>query len=183
MHSVTCMLSALESHHVENEWQNFSFPPPQFLFCFLVLSSKPSAHTQRLDGWIVHNCKNTQLFLDVIERRHLVQDWHGTTWNVNLHLHCWHIFLKVWAKSSGGRKPFIPEMPAAWRQFLFILKGLQERWKEASSFYLGADWLLGHTFPILQSFACFSSHGQMLSNIRKLACLSAAFYDIFLPSM
>ena len=140
MHSVTCMLSALESHHVENEWQNFSFPPPQFLFCFLVLSSKPSAHTQRLDGWIVHNCKNTQLFLDVIERRHLVQDWHGTAWNVNLHLHCWHIFLKVWAKSSGGRKPFIPEMPAAWRQFLFILKGLQERWKEASSFYLGADW-------------------------------------------
>ena len=121
-------------------WRKETFPPPQFLFCFLVLSSKPSAHTQRLDGWIVHNCKNTQLFLDVIERRHLVQDWHGTAWNVNLHLHCWHIFLKVWAKSSGGRKPFIPEMPAAWRQFLFILKGLQERWKEASSFYLGADW-------------------------------------------
>ena len=51
----------MESHHVENEWY-FSFPSPQFLFCFLVLSSKPSAleirpKTQSLDGWTVHSCK------------------------------------------------------------------------------------------------------------------------------
>lgn len=112
--SLTCMLSGkwrvimwkMNGTFLSHLLSSFSV----FWFCQANHPHKKSVqkHKAWMDGLSI-----------VVKKKHfldLVQDWHGMTWNMNLHPHCWHIFLNIWTKSSGGggrRKPFIPEMPAA----------------------------------------------------------------------